>query len=125
MNAVHPTPTEIARAFDVLGRLFAVLAAATERGDNNTPQTFDSRRLPPGVSRRRFAELCRSGNVVGARREGRDWLCTRAAWESARTRKRRTSPPLHDASASASSTIEARADALLARSNLRVVRGTR
>jgi hypothetical protein len=40
--------------------------------------------LPPRTSRRRFAEICRSGRVQGAYRDGRIWVCIREAWHSAR-----------------------------------------
>src|SRR5262249_41069657 len=82
---------------------------------------YSSRLLPPRCTRRRFAELCRSGRVVGARREGRDWVCFREAWDDERARPpvgvTRTPSNLTDA--------EAKADALLTRCGLRVVRGAR
>lgn len=57
------------------------------RGEDSA-DSYSSGCLPPRTSRRRFAEVCRSGRVVGARREGRDWICLREEWHQARSRKR-------------------------------------
>jgi hypothetical protein len=81
-------------------------------------ETYSSHDRPPRTTRRRFAELCRSGRVVGARRDGRDWVCSRDAWHAARVRK--VAPPLP-----ATTSLDAKADALLARAGLRVVKGAR
>lgn len=81
-------------------------------------ETYSSCDLPPRCSRRRFAELCRSGRVGDAHREGRDWICSRDAWHAARARKPATPQPQERC-------LSAKADALLARSGLRVVKGTR
>ena len=45
-------------------------------------QEFTSKRLPPGVSRRTFVEVCRK--IPGARREGRIWIVSVASWRAAR-----------------------------------------
>jgi hypothetical protein len=93
-------------------RLAARLNERVER------ETYSSRDLPSRTSRRRFAEVCRSGRVEGARREGRDWVCSRAAWQAARAQRPRMQgcPPR-------SASVHARADALLARAGLRVIGG--
>ena len=102
----------LADLLDALAERIAVrLAAGRER------ETFSSRDLPPRCSRRHFADICRSGRVVDARKEGRDWVCSRQAWEAARMYGRRPRPT--------SGATEARADALLARVGLRVVQGSR
>ena len=84
-------------------------------------ETYSSRDLPPRCSRRRFAELCRSGCVAGARREGREWVCSVSAWEAARARKPKPNSP----GSPRATTLDAKADALLACSGLRVVKGSR
>ena len=52
--------------------------------------------LPPRVSRKRFNAICRSGIVVDARRDGRDWVVAASAWFAARcarpTTAERTDP---------------------------------
>ncbi len=48
--------------------------------------SYTSHALPPGVSRRTFRQLCRSGHVHGARREGKVWRCSRDAWTAARAK---------------------------------------
>jgi hypothetical protein len=104
-------PDVLAVLLDALAdRIAARITTGPER------ERYDSRNLPPRCSRRRFAEICRAGQVLDARREGRDWTCSRQAWEAARSRKptERTAPP-------APTSLDARADALLARSGLRVV----
>ena len=107
---------------DLLGVLLDALAdrIAARIGSCGEREHYDSRNLPPRCTRRRFAEVCRSGRVADARREGRDWACSRAAWEAARSRK-----PMPRAAAlpQAPTSLEARADTLLARSGLRVVGG--
>ena len=108
-----------------LGMLLDALADRIARRIATRPEreTYSSRELPPRCSRRRFAELCRSGRIDGAHREGRDWICTRQAWEAARSRKPNGAAPV--AAAIGSTSLVARADALLERSGLRVVRGVR
>lgn len=48
------------------------------------PAVYTSDDLPARESRRVFREVCVSGRVVGARREGRTWICSRKAWHVAR-----------------------------------------
>ena len=45
--------------------------------------------LPSCVSRRTFNEACRSGRIVGARNEGREWICSTVAWRDGRVRASR------------------------------------
>jgi hypothetical protein len=73
---------------------------------------YSSQQLPPRCSRRRFAEVCRSGRVRGARRDGRDWVCTREAWEGRRSGQRAPWRP--------TMALDARAEVLLRRAGLRV-----
>ena len=49
--------------------------------------TYNSDDRPARVSRRTFGEVCRSGVVVGARKDGRAWSCSREAWAAARSRR--------------------------------------
>lgn len=105
-------PDLLSAVLDLLAdRIAARIATAPDR------ERYDSRNLPPRCARRRFAEVCRSGRVNDARREGRDWTCSREAWEAARSRKPRMSAT-HPA---APTSLDATADRLLARSGLRVV----
>jgi hypothetical protein len=108
---------------DLLGALLDALAdrIAERIGSTREREIYSSRELPPRTTRRRFAEVCRSGRVLDARRQGRDWTCSRLAWEASRSRK----PSALPAATSAPTTLDARADALLARNGLRVVRGPR
>lgn len=84
-------------------------------------ETYSSCDLPPRCSRRRFAELCRSGRVIGARREGREWVCSQSAWDAARAQRAKPTSQLQRRV----TTLDAKADALLARQGLRVVKGSR
>lgn len=103
----------LAAVLDALAdRIAARILTKSER------EMYSSRDRPPSCTRRRFAELCRSGRVVGARRDGRDWVCSRDAWHAARVRK--VAPPMP-----ATASLDAKADALLARAGLRVVKGAR
>ena len=99
---------------DALADRIAVRIGATRERE-----TYSSRALPPLCSRRRFAELCRAGRVADARREGCDWVCSRGAWQAARTRRVAPRP------ITSATSLDARAEALLARNGLRVLRGTR
>jgi hypothetical protein len=78
--------------------------------------TYDSTRLPPRTSRRRFAELCRSNRIPGAHQEGKVWVCRREAWHATRSRRREdvaaSKPPV---------TPEQSVDALLASQGLRLI----
>jgi hypothetical protein len=78
--------------------------------------TYDSTRLPPRTSRRRFAELCRSNRVPGARQEGMVWVCPRQAWHAARSRRKEAAAPSRP-----SFTPEQSVDALLSRRGLRLI----
>jgi hypothetical protein len=97
-------------------RLAARITAAPDR------ERYSSHSLPPCCSRRRFAEVCRSGRVADARREGRDWICSRASWEAARRRPAAVATPER---LPGSGPLVDQADRLLARSGLRVVGGRR
>jgi hypothetical protein len=105
---------------DALGILLDALAdrIAARIGATCQAETYDSRNLPPRTSRRRFAEVCRSGRVEDARREGRDWVCSRATWEA--TRKCQATP--RQVAPSPPQPLSEQADRLLARAGLRVVR---
>ena len=78
--------------------------------------TYDSKRLPPRTTRRRFAELCRSNRIPGAHQEGKVWICPREAWHATRSRRREDAatpkPPVAP---------EQSVDALLARQGLRLI----
>ena len=52
---------------------------------------YSSEALPPLTSRRSFHEVCRSGGINGARKEGRHWWCPREEWHRARLEKLPTS----------------------------------
>lgn len=111
---------------DLLGALLDALADRIALRITTAPEreTYDSRHLPARTTRRRFAELCRSGRITDARREGRDWTCSRASWEAARRR----APAVKSAAqapAAAASDVQHRADELLKRAGLRVVRAAR
>jgi hypothetical protein len=105
---------------DLLSLILDALAdrIAARIGSTREREAYSSCDLPPRTSRRRFAEVCRSGRVADARREGRNWSCSRGAWEAARAR--RAFP--RAANNLAPSSLSERADALLARAGLRVVR---
>lgn len=110
---------------DLMGAVLDALAdrIAARIVSPHVRETYDSRNLPPRTTRRRFAEVCRSGRVADARREGRDWTCSRQGWDAARRRAptvpaTATSPATPDARS-----LTARADALLARTGLRIVAG--
>jgi len=113
------TPPDLLGAvLDALAdRIAARIATAPER------ERYDSRNLPPHATRRRFAEVCRSGRVLDARRIGGVWECSRAAWEAARSHRPATASTR--AEPGASTTLDARARELLGRAGLRVVRGER
>jgi hypothetical protein len=110
---------------DLLGFLLDALADRIALRITTAPEreTYDSRHLPPRTSRRRFAEVCRSGRVVEARREGRDWTCSRGAWEAARSRRSAVRPATAERHAAAD--LDSRAADLLARAGLRLIGGSR
>jgi hypothetical protein len=106
-----------------LGVLLERVSADVGRGER---ETFSSVDLPPRTSRRCFREVCKSGRVEGVRREGRLWVCTRAAWDEARSRPVPTSGTTETTETTERPpTLEAKATALLARARLRVVPGSR
>ena len=104
---------------DLLGALLDAIAdrIAVRITTSAERERYDSRNLPPRCSRRRFAEVCRSGRVADARREGRDWVCAVEAWEAARSRK----PISRHVGATERTPLSERADRLLARAGLRIV----
>jgi len=106
---------------DALGVLIDALAdrIAARINAGVRDETYDSNNLPPRTARRRFAEVCRSGAVTDARREGQAWVCSRLAWEAARSRK----PAILPRAPLSTPTVAAKAEALLARANLRVLKG--
>jgi hypothetical protein len=108
---------------DLLGALLDLLADRIAARIKTGPERerYTSRELPPRTTRRRFAEVCRSGRVFDARREGQDWTCSRQAWESARARRPASPPPTSRETQS----LDARATELLSRAGLRVVGGKR
>lgn len=110
---------------DLVGALLDALADRIAARITTTAggETYDSRHLPPRTTRRRYAEVCRSGRVADARREGRDWTCSRAAWEAARRRPHPT--PVTSTTPVEGAPLAARADALLSRAGLRIARGAR
>jgi hypothetical protein len=55
--------------------------------DASEQGTFSTHDLPPYTSKRVFHEFCRSGRVAGAAKQGRAWVCERAAWFEARRTK--------------------------------------
>jgi hypothetical protein len=110
------TIAKAAAAARELANALAELASETEASGERA-ECYDSQQLPPRTSRRRFAELCRSGRVPGAYREGRNWVCRREAWRVARARG-----SLHRAETSDEVTpLAERAEALLRRRGLRLV----
>ena len=107
------------------GALLAVLdyvadRSATRIGSTREREIYTSLDLPPACSRRRFAELCRGGRVVGALRNGNVWTCSRAAWDASRRRPAKAPAPERELAAPQ---LEAAAADLLASAGLRVVRG--
>jgi hypothetical protein len=103
----------------LLERLAIDVVARLREGER---ETYDSERLPPRCrSRRRFARICRQ--IPEAYLEGRSWVCPRDVWDAARCRKRAEQPPAVSASVRPAN-LAGRADALLRRAGLRVVRGS-
>lgn len=83
---------------------------------------YTSTSPPPRTTRRRFREVCASGIVEGARKEGMSWACSRTAWHQARSRRSEPRPPVV---AAIDASMTAQVDRLLARAGLRIVGGTR
>jgi hypothetical protein len=109
----------MAKAAAAARDLADALARLAQEGEINSirPDLYDSENLPPRTSRRRFAELCRSGRIAGAYREGRDWVCSRESWHSSRMVGARAAPTMPERD----SLLVERADALLRRRGLRVL----
>lgn len=107
----------LAKAATAAHDLGTALAELASDGESHLADgdVYDSAHPPPHTTRRRFAELCRSGRIAGAYREGRTWVCARA-WHAARARKPRT----RDLPASPPSLVD-RADELLRRRGLRML----
>ena len=80
----RPTPVKVIerlrRLRDEVDELLDELAAPSAAED------YSSTSLPLGVSRRRFAEVCRT--IPNARREGHVWRVAKADWHAARRRQR-------------------------------------
>jgi hypothetical protein len=109
----------MAKAAAAARDLADALATLAQEGEVNSsrPDVYDSGHLPPRTSRRRFAELCRSGRIGGAYREGRDWVCPRSSWHSSRMVGTRVAPPMPESD----SALVERADELLRRRGLRIL----
>jgi len=109
----------MAKAAAAARDLAEALARLAEEGEPNAgrPDVYDSQHLPPRTSRRRFAELCRSGRIARAHREGRNWVCPCESWHFARISRARSAPlpPESD------SELVERADELLRRRGLRLL----
>lgn len=112
----RPAPiVKIAAAAREFAEALAELARDSERTPGVT-DSYDSAHLPPRTSRRRFAEICRSGQVDGATLEGRVWVCSREAWHAARGRRKEAAAPSNP-----SLTPEESVDALLSRRGFRLI----
>jgi hypothetical protein len=112
---MNPLVKAAAAARDLASAL-AELAEGAEKSPE-PGELYDSEHLPPRISRRRFAELCREGRVPGAYREGSRWVCTRESWRAGRAHSAVRDP----ASANTATAIVDRADQLLRRSGLRLL----
>jgi hypothetical protein len=110
-----PPIAKAAAAARELAEALMELASESERAPGSN-DAYDSARLPPRTSRRRFAEVCRSGRVSGAVRDGRAWVCPRDAWHAARERAAGT---VHESEGTRS--LIKQADNLLERSGLRLL----
>lgn len=114
MNASTPIEKAAAAARHLAD---ALAELADERGGAGARDAaYDSQHLPPRTSRRRFAELCRSGQVPGAYRDGRDWVCPNEAWHSSRARAPRAKPVV-----GSTGSLAQRADDLLRRRGLKIL----
>ena len=92
----------------------AELARAPERN------VYTSEDLPRDCrTRRTFAEQCK--RIPEATKRGRMWTVPRSGWEAHRTRRR--GARIVEGGAHVAPDLAARADALLAKAGLRVVRG--
>jgi len=109
----------MAKAAAAARDLADALAKLAQEGEANAsrPDVYDSQHLPPRTSRRRFAELCRSGRIALAHREGRDWVCPCESWHAARIAGARSVPVPPESD----SVLVERADELLRRRGLRLL----
>lgn len=80
-------PLVVDRGYVICGACRSPVIASVDDGAE-----FSSLSLPPNISRRTFREVCRSGAVADARRDGAVWRCSRAAWKAARSRKPSRNP---------------------------------
>ena len=109
---VSASTPSVSSALALIGRGLTELASALATTDRGP---FTSLELPPGCTRRRFAERC--AEIAEATKDGRVWVCPCDAWE--RVARRRASPvvaiePENDSAAS-----------LLAKAGVRRVAGKR
>lgn len=88
---------EIAEGLRGVAELVALLR---EQADQPRTDVYSSIDLPPGMSRPRFARLCRElarGGIEGVRRSGRVWVAPRALFESREPlARRRVREATHD-----------------------------
>jgi len=102
---------------DLRSRLHATIDELIDEIEGLRAPSGDEYRsdAPPTLtSRRAFNEVCRSGRVKGARKEGKVWLCSRVAWHRARAKRPelpRPEPPANDVDV---------ADAMIAAAGFRV-----
>lgn len=76
----------------------------------------------PGISRKLHNDVCRSGVVSGAHRDGREWVCSRESWFTAR----RTKAPVTAVTAPANdATPVIDVDAMIRSAGYRFTRGER
>lgn len=101
------------------GFIVCATCGASVLGD--LPSCYTSEDRPHRVSRRAFRERCRAGVVVGARREGKLWICSREAWHASRA-SAPSNPGHHVPRLLATSTDEAIAAAAIANAGLRPTR---
>ena len=108
---------KVAAAARDLANALAELAHQSQVADEQDDY-YDSVHLPPRTTRRRFAEVCRSGCVPGAYREGKNWVCLRESWRSSRLGQSVSEEHVSGPS------LGERAAALLNRSGLRLLPGS-
>ena len=104
---------------DVLGVLLDALAdrLASRILTTRERSVYTSLDLPPHTTRRRFREVC--PRISEATKHGSLWSVPRDAWDAYRLRRRGIA---RASESTAPTPLAARADALLARAGLRVVR---
>jgi len=79
--------------------------------------------LPTGTTRRTFVEMCRSGRIPDATKEGRAWVCPRGSWHSARLQRVIQSPIAKPAQIAPAEDDEQLADRLIQQAGFRKSRG--